>query len=115
MFTPYQREPIHGLSSIWTTVNHTLADAELAPSSSITTGDHGPGTDFNDIIQGFADPLSPAAYTDWYPALPINPIVLDLMYQSVLRYEVETLFGTANHAVVAMPGPSVCSTIPFGV
>jgi hypothetical protein len=32
MFTPYQREPIHGLSSIWTTVNHTLADAELAPS-----------------------------------------------------------------------------------
>jgi hypothetical protein len=64
MPTPYQHEPIHGLSSIWATVDRTT-DAEPAPSvcfkiwalkdftdhtqSGITTEDYGPGADFEDV------------------------------------------------------------------
>ena len=62
MLTPYQREVIYGLNSIWATANHTTG-AESAPSvrfkilalkcftdhtqNGITTEDHGPTSSIN--------------------------------------------------------------------
>ena len=124
MFTPYQHEPIYGVSSIWATVDH----AEPAPTvcfkiwalkefthhaqNGITTEDYGPGSDFEEVSKilprsATSTPIERAPQIIRNPAnapLAVEPMSL---YQRVLRREVETLFGTANHAQV----PSVCSII----
>jgi hypothetical protein len=127
MSTPYQHEPIHGLSSIlWATVDHTT-DAEPAPSvcskiwalkdftnrtqSGITTEDYGPGADFEDgLPRSATTPIehAPQIKNSANAPFAVEPMSL---YQSVLRREVETLFGTANHAPAVALVPSVCSTI----
>jgi hypothetical protein len=134
MFTPYQHEPIHGLSSIWVTVDHTTGtDAEPAPSvcfktrvsddstdhtqSGITTEDYGPGADFEDVSKIL--PRSATTPTEHAPQIIQNSANVQLTvepmspYQSVLHREVETLFGTANHAPAAALAPPVCSMIHF--
>lgn len=65
------------------------------------------------IIRNFANAPLAAEHTDWYPVPPFDTITLEPTYQSVLRREVETLFGTANHAVVAALVHPVCSAIPL--
>lgn len=94
MFTgnSYPREPIH-----------TTPTIEHAPQ----------------ILQDFENAPFSVAYTDgqWYPVPPVGTTTPEPMspYQHVLHLEVETLFGTPNHAVVSMLVPPVCSTIPFAV
>jgi hypothetical protein len=130
MFTPYQHEPIHGLSSIWPTINRTT-DAGSVPSvcfeiwaskyftdltqGGITTENYGPSADFEDVSMIL--PRSATTPIEHAPQIIQNsanaPLAVEPMspYQIVLCREVETLFGTANHAPVPALVPSVCSTI----
>ena len=133
MLASYQHEPIHGLSSIWGTVDHTT-NAEPVPfvcfknwalkdftdhtQGGITTEDYAlaSGADFEDVVSKIlpciaTTPIEHAPQIIQNSANALLAVEPMSPYQRALRHEVETLFGTAKHAPVAAQVPSVCSAV----
>ncbi|KAF8552545.1 hypothetical protein OG21DRAFT_1511345 [Imleria badia] len=101
MFTPSQFEPYHASVSAYETEKN-----EYHSPSGVITEDHHPGTQLEDIIQRTVEEQwTETNMHSWYP--PANTVAAEPMspYQTVLRLEMETLFGTANRPVFVAPAP----------